>query len=100
MSEQKIFGMNAVSHNGIKQIQETLAKEEEKQILNSIIGSKITGFKIRADKKTKHMYDLEITTDAKEIEIVNHIPINDGAFLLPQNRRRLNPSIIKLRVRI
>lgn len=100
MSEQKILGMGVIIHDGVKQIQELLAKEEDRQILNSIIGSRITGFKMRADNRTKHMYDLEITTDAKEVELVDYMPINDDAFLLPQNKRRLNPSIIKLRVRI
>ena len=95
----KIFDMDVFLSDAVKVTATLFSKRADEIILSSLIGSKITGFELKKDKTTKNMYNLIITTDAKEVEIPQRIMMGEEALMFVPNKIRYDPSVIKLRVR-
>ena len=77
-----------------------MIKHDEKNIIEALIGSKIIHFKLEKDKRTKHMWDLTIITDASDVPVSDFHKIRDDSFLVNASKDKVyRPSRIKLRVR-
>lgn len=96
---EKVFNMDIHVRDAMKELQKYISKETDALILNALVGSRILKFEIKPDRRTKHMYDLTIVTDAKEVEIPQFKSLGEDALMMAPNKTRYDPSLIKLRVR-
>lgn len=94
----RVHGMRMKIINDITML---MIKNDEKNILESLIGSKILHFKLQKDERTKRMWDLTIITDASDVPSTDFHKIHDESFLVNASEDKVfQPSRIKLRVRI
>ena len=84
------------------QIMEAAAIENERRILAGLIGSRILGFELEPIKNRKTMYELTITTDAENVELLDPIELIPKEFdpIIPKHKAEAIINPIKLRVKL
>ena len=78
------------------------ATENERRILAGLIGSRILGFDLEPIKNRKTLYELTITTDAEDVELLDPMELVPKEFdpIISKHKAKAIINPIKLRVKL